>query len=89
VKKGDTLGAICSKLGVSMDVISAANDINDVNTIYPGQKLWIPRTYTIQKGDTLFRIAQQHQTTVGDLLKLNNFSNPDEISAGDVLLLPS
>jgi len=88
VKKGDSLGAICKKLGVSMEVVSTANDIKDVDSIFPGQKLWIPKTYTIEKGDNLNKIAQKFNTTVEALLKYNEIDNPDQIKHGDVILLP-
>ncbi|MEK5230784.1 LysM peptidoglycan-binding domain-containing protein [Lysinibacillus sp. FSL K6-0232] len=31
-------------------------------------------TYTVQKGDTLTRIAQKHQVTISDIMKWNNLS---------------
>jgi len=31
-------------------------------------------TYTVQKGDTLTKIAQNHQVTIGDIMKWNNLS---------------
>lgn len=45
--------------------------------------------YTIQAGDTLFKIAQQYHTTVNALLQLNpTITNPDLIYAGQVLVVP-
>ncbi len=45
-------------------------------------------TYTIQKGDTLSKIAKQYGVTVDELAKLNNISNPNMIRAGASLNLP-
>lgn len=45
-------------------------------------------SYTIQKGDTLSKIAKQYNTTVQELAKLNNISNPNLIRAGASLTLP-
>lgn len=45
-------------------------------------------TYTVQSGDTLSVIAQQHGTTVDTLATENNISNPDFISIGQTLTIP-
>jgi LysM repeat protein len=46
------------------------------------------KSITVQRGDTLSRIAQDNSTTVDALVKLNNISNPDRIYPGDVIKLP-
>ena len=43
--------------------------------------------YVIQKGDTLTKIAEQHLTTVENLVKLNKITNKNLIIAGDTLYL--
>jgi LysM repeat protein len=49
----------------------------------------MPKNYTINRGDTLSRIAQQNGTTVADLLKLNpTVTDPNRIYAGASLFLP-
>ena len=42
-------------------------------------------TYAIQAGDTLTAIARQQGTTVADLARLNNISNPNLINVGQQL----
>lgn len=44
-------------------------------------------TYTVKKGDTLSRIALTYATTVSNLVKLNNITDPDYIVVGQVLKL--
>ena len=44
-------------------------------------------TYVIRAGDTLYRIAQNHGTTVAALAYLNGITNPSAIVAGQVLHL--
>lgn len=46
-------------------------------------------TYTVQQGDTLSQIAQRFDTTVQELVRLNNLANPDSISVGQELVVPS
>jgi len=45
-------------------------------------------TYTVQRGDTLFTIAQRLGTTVAALQEANNISDPNRISVGQVLIVP-
>ncbi|WP_312955466.1 LysM peptidoglycan-binding domain-containing protein [Pseudomonas songnenensis] len=46
--------------------------------------------YTIQRGDTLTRIASDHGTTVSSLLRLNpQIEDPNQIQAGQVLRMPA
>lgn len=44
--------------------------------------------YVVQSGDTLYSIAQRNNTTVGVLVALNDIENPDQIFAGQRLVLP-
>lgn len=45
--------------------------------------------HTIQRGDTLSKIALQYGTTVNELAKLNNIKNVDLIPVGKKLVLPT
>lgn len=45
-------------------------------------------TYYIKRGDTLSAIAKRYNTTVEELCRLNNISNPNMIIAGAALLIP-
>lgn len=42
-------------------------------------------TYTVVKGDSLYKIANKFGTTVANLVALNNISNPNLIHVGQVL----
>lgn len=46
-------------------------------------------TITVQRGDTLSRIALEYNTTVARLVELNNIANPNLIYAGQTLIVPS
>lgn len=45
-------------------------------------------TYVIKRGDTLTAIAQKYNTTVAELVRLNNISNPNLIITGNTLRIP-
>jgi LysM repeat protein len=44
--------------------------------------------YTVEKGDTLGRIARDHGVSLSDLVKANNISNANLIHPGQVLVIP-
>lgn len=47
-----------------------------------------PGSYTVQSGDSLSAIARRYNTTVEELARLNNISNPSVIRRGTQLTLP-
>ena len=88
VKKGDTLYNIARVYGVSVDSIKDLNYLT-TNDLYIGQVLRIPEmytkpeemnvpyyiNYTVQKGDSLYSIAQKYDTTVDALMQDNGLKN--------------
>lgn len=46
------------------------------------------RTYTIKSGDTLYAIAVRFGTTVAAIAAANHIANPNQISIGQVLIIP-
>jgi lysozyme len=46
------------------------------------------RTYTVKSGDTLYAIAIKFGTTVAAIAAANNIANPNQISVGQVLIIP-
>lgn len=48
------------------------------------------RTYTVQAGDTLFRIAAQFDVSVEDIIRANNLSaaQADNLTVGQELIIP-
>ncbi len=53
VLKGETLGEIASKLGLSVEDLALANHITDINLIYAGQELYIGSTPIIAPEPTV------------------------------------
>lgn len=45
--------------------------------------------YIVKPGDTLSRIADEHQTTVDEIMAANNLSDPNLIEVGQRLTIPS
>jgi murein DD-endopeptidase MepM/ murein hydrolase activator NlpD len=45
--------------------------------------------YTIQKGDNLIQIAEKYNCSLEKIIKLNKINNPNKITIGDKLRIPS
>jgi LysM repeat protein len=44
--------------------------------------------YQVQEGDSVYGLAVRFDTTSDEIVALNNMSSPDELSIGDVILIP-
>lgn len=92
VKSGDTLFHIARKYQSSINYLMDLNkEIKDPDIIYVGQVLTVPdspkKYYVVGRGDTLTHIAKKYNTTVDNLVKLNNIGDPDRIYVGQRLKL--
>lgn len=93
VKKGDTLYGIAHKFGLTVEKLKDLNNLKS-NTLNIGQKLLVVDTlkegnkYTVQKGDTLYSIAKKYNTTVDEIMKLNDLKS-NALSIDQVLLIPA
>ncbi|MGC8960148.1 MAG: LysM peptidoglycan-binding domain-containing protein, partial [Chloroflexia bacterium] len=47
-----------------------------------------PRTYVVQKGDTLNEIAARFGISVRDLMDRNGITDPTKLQIGQVLIIP-
>jgi LysM repeat protein len=98
VERGETLSSIAREYGVTWQQIAAASDIADPDRIKPGQELTIPcaeeggegqeRTHVVQRGETLYRIAQQYDVDWQELAEYNDLDDPTRIFPGDVIRIP-
>lgn len=95
VQKGDTLWNISKKLDTSVDEIKRLNNLTS-NLLFVGQELKVPNYYTVEdsnvnyivkKGDNLYNIAKQYNTTVPELKSYNNITS-DNLSIGQVIKIP-
>ncbi|MDZ5711285.1 3D domain-containing protein [Jeotgalibacillus haloalkalitolerans] len=81
VKKGDTLWSISQNNNVTVEQIQKWNNLSST-LIFPEQTLKVSGeeatsndTYTVVKGDTLYKIATEHGITVGELMSWNGLSS--------------
>ena len=89
VQKGDTLSEIAQEFDTTITQIATDNNISNINLIYPGQELKVKNNslchdcghiiYTVQKGDSLWKIARRNNTTIANIVRLNRIKNPNLI----------
>lgn len=87
VKKGDSLWSIARRYDLTVDELIKANNLSDL-TLRIGQQLIIPNNgnsndsavdlptyYTVKKGDSLWSIARDYNTTVDSIILANNLTS--------------
>jgi len=94
VKKGDTLSTIAKKYNTTIKTLANLNNIKNVNLIYVGEKIKIPKSsnvikYTVKKGDTSSSIAKKYNTTWQKIYKKNKdiIKDPNKIYPGQVITI--
>jgi LysM repeat protein len=101
VVRGDTLGGIARRYGVSSASIQQANGMTN-DTVVLGRNLIIPgssgpvassapaaggKTHTVVRGDTLERISRRHGVSIDAIKKANGMSS-DTVILGSKLRIP-
>lgn len=79
-------GALLSIAVLSGCSTTTPAPITDINSTVPSTAA--PATtgnYTVQTGDTLYKIAQQHGTTVQAIANANNITDPTQLRVGQVI----
>lgn len=97
VKRGDTLSKIAREYNTSYEYLARINGIQNPNLIYVGESLKVPKLehdkihdtshklHIVKSGDTLTKIAKEYDTTIEDIVELNDIANPNLIYVGEVL----
>ena len=92
VKPGDTISGISSKFGLSnISTLIAVNNIENVRSIYAGQRLSVPSTdglvHLVLKNETLDSISKKYSVDVSDLLDINDLSS-ENLQEGQKIFIP-
>ncbi len=100
VRRGDTIGKIAQRFGVSQSSLRAENGLSS-SRIKAGQTLRIPagkpvvtakntlRVYKIRPGDTLDKIAKRFGVTRSALVSQNRIRNANRLQVGQRLTIPA
>lgn len=93
VQPGENLFRIGLRYGLTVTTLQSMNGLVNPNWIWAGQSLCVqvqstPRTYVVQPGDWLAKIARQFGVNMTVLAQVNHLWNPNTIYAGQVLVIP-
>ncbi|KKQ20436.1 MAG: Peptidase M23 family protein, partial [Candidatus Nomurabacteria bacterium GW2011_GWC2_36_9] len=91
VVKGDTIGGVASKFGISKNTILYANTDIKNNALKVGQILTILPVdgvpYTVKKGDTISSIAKAYKADAKDISEYNDITDKN-LKIGDKIIVP-
>jgi surface antigen len=92
VQSGDTVSGIAAHYKITVNTILWANAIDDVDSIKPGDKIFILPTdgisYTIAKNDNLDAIAKKYKSDKERIIAFNNLPANGEIKEGQSIIIP-
>jgi murein DD-endopeptidase MepM/ murein hydrolase activator NlpD len=96
VQPGDTLYGIAQQFGITVDILVAANNIDDPTQIVIGQKLTIPPppktpepqlVHTVQAGETLHELGLRYGPSVLEIAQENQLVRADRLYLGQSLVI--
>ncbi len=92
VEEGDTVSSIAAKYHVTVNTILWANDIENINSIKPGDKLFIlpvaGLTHVVKSGETLDKIAKKYEADKEKIIAFNDLPANGQIEKGQEIIIP-
>ncbi|MDD5396964.1 MAG: LysM peptidoglycan-binding domain-containing protein [Candidatus Moranbacteria bacterium] len=92
VQSGDTLSSIAAKNNVSVNTILWANDISNVDSIMPGDTLFVLPVsgikYVVKAGDNIDAIATKYKAERDKIIAFNSLPADGSLDAGKEITIP-
>lgn len=92
VKEGDTVSAIATNHGITINTILWANDIDNVDSIMPGDVLFIlpvaGLNHIVKSGDTIDSIALKYKADKDKIISFNDLPANGAIETGKEIVIP-
>ncbi len=92
VQTGDTVNAIALNFHISVNTILWANEIDNIDAIMPGDKIFIlpasGLSYTVQKNDTIDSVANKYKANKEKIIAFNDLPANGELKDGQEIIIP-
>ena len=99
VESKDTLESIANKVGTSVESLREMNGLPNTYQVKIGEMIVVPlreeteenelyQVYYVQKGDTLYQIANENNIPLPELVAINGMDLDDYIYPNQELLIP-
>ncbi len=92
IKEGDTVSAIAASYKITVNTILWANDIDNIDQIMPGDKIFILPIagvkHIVKSGDTLDSIAKKYKADKEKIIAFNNLPADGAIQEGEEIVIP-
>ena len=92
VAEGDTVSGIAANQGITVNTILWANNLDNVDSINPGDQIFIlpiaGLSYTVTSGDTIDSIAGKYKADREKILSYNSLPANGDLIVGDSIMIP-
>lgn len=92
VQPGDTVSSIAARNRISINTILWANEMDNVDSIMPGDKIFIlPISglgYTVKKGDDIKSIADKFKADKEKIIAFNDLPANGDLAEGQEIMIP-
>lgn len=92
VQSGDTVSGIAENFGITVNTILWANDLDNVDSIRPGDQIFILPIagfkYIVKSGDSLDSIASAYKADRARIIAFNGLPANGEITTGEEIIIP-
>ena len=100
-RDGDTLLKLSNQYRVPLKELMHKNNYNDANAKVEGEAIIIPLSknnrqkvnsplnYKVKEGDTLYKIAKDHNVNIEDIISINNLDKMTLLKLNQIILIPN
>lgn len=92
VQSGDTVSAIAAKNKISINTILWANELDNVDEIKPGDKIFIlpvsGLSYSVKKGDSIDSVCNKYKAEKDKVIAFNDLPANGELKEGEEIIIP-